>query len=89
MAACSGYVPALLEVALTVYCLLDAIRNDRATIRYLPKLAWVLIIVLVPIVGDVAWLVAGRPRHDTDHGPQDAQIRPRGPDDDPDFLTSI
>jgi hypothetical protein len=44
---------------------------------------------LVPIVGDVAWLVAGRPRHDTDHGPQEAQLRPGGPDDDPNFLKSI
>ncbi len=47
----------LLELALTVYCLIDAVQTDELVIRNLPKLAWIFIILLFPIVGGVAWLV--------------------------------
>ena len=30
-------------------------------LRNLPKVVWVLIVVLLPTVGSIAWLVAGRP----------------------------
>ncbi len=59
------YLPVLLELALTVYCLIDAVQTDELVIRNLPKLAWIVIILLFPIVGGVAWLVAGRPTRDT------------------------
>ena len=94
------YVPALLEIALTVYCLIDAIQTDEIVMRNLPKMAWILIIVLLPVIGPVAWLVAGRPTRDTppgrtqqqrweDHRRDQERRRPRGPDDDPDFLKDI
>jgi hypothetical protein len=94
------YVPVLLEIALTVYCLIDAIQTDEVVIRNLPKMAWIFLIVLLPIVGPVAWLVAGRPTRDTfqgrsqqqrweDHRRDQERRRPRGPDDDPDFLKDI
>ncbi|MBT9254652.1 PLD nuclease N-terminal domain-containing protein [Phycicoccus sp. MAQZ13P-2] len=59
------YLPVLLELALTVYCLIDAVQTDELVIRNLPKLAWIFIILLFPIVGGVAWLVAGRPTRDS------------------------
>ncbi|HET7821424.1 MAG TPA: PLD nuclease N-terminal domain-containing protein [Ornithinibacter sp.] len=62
------YFPVLLELALTVYCLIDAIQTDELVIRNLPKMAWIFIILLFPIVGGVAWLVAGRPTRDTRSG---------------------
>lgn len=51
----------LATFALWVYCLIDAIRSADGSIRNLPKLGWILIVLFFPLVGSVAWLVAGRP----------------------------
>ncbi len=99
------YLPFLLSLALTVYCLIDAAQTDETAVRTLPKIAWILLILLVPLVGPVAWLVAGRPLKTTAtpaRAPQEPwqsprqqreQERrnrpPRGPDDDPDFLKDL
>lgn len=55
-------LPLLLVLALEVYCLIDAITADDARVRHLPKVAWLLLILLFPLVGCVAWLIAGRPQ---------------------------
>ncbi len=104
MRAVIRYLPYLVELALLVYCLIDAIQTDEALVRNLPKTAWILIIILIPIVGPVAWLVLGRPNRDSRTRYQTQQQRwesigrggrrqkhesPRGPDDDPDFLKGI
>jgi hypothetical protein len=47
--------------ALWVFCLVDAIGARADRIRNLPKVAWVLLILLFPLVGSIGWLVAGRP----------------------------
>jgi hypothetical protein len=47
--------------ALWVFCLVDAIGSPSERIRNLPKAAWVVIVLLFPLVGSIAWLVAGRP----------------------------
>ena len=51
----------LLVLALWVFCLIDVIVMDEYRVRNLPKAMWVLIVVLLPAVGSMAWLVAGRP----------------------------
>ncbi len=99
------YLPYALSLALTVYCLIDAVQTDEVLMRNLPKIAWVILILLFPVVGPVAWLVAGRPDKNTaaqyqtqqerwqSHWQQREQERrgrpPRGPDDDPDFLKDL
>ena len=55
------YLPYLIEIALLVYCLIDCIQTDVP--RNLSKTTWVFVIILLPIVGGIAWLVAGRPEH--------------------------
>ncbi|WP_345521675.1 PLD nuclease N-terminal domain-containing protein [Nocardioides conyzicola] len=47
--------------ALWVFCLVDAIGTHSDRVRNLPKVAWILLILLFPFVGSIAWLVAGRP----------------------------
>jgi hypothetical protein len=92
----------LATLALLVYCLIDCIQADSALVRNLPKPFWVVIIVLVPLVGGIAWLVAGRPEpspagpvrpmRPTGGGARPAPNRPPaplGPDDDPDFLRQM
>jgi hypothetical protein len=51
----------VVSFALTVYCLIECIGTPEGSIRNLPKVAWVFIILLFPIVGPVAWLAVGRP----------------------------
>ncbi len=58
------YVGFLVEIGLTVYCLIDCIQTDQYRVRNLAKSVWVLLIVLVPVIGAVAWLVAGRPERE-------------------------
>jgi hypothetical protein len=47
--------------ALWVYCLVSVIQTPSAAVRNLPKLAWVVLVLFFPLVGSLAWLVAGRP----------------------------
>ncbi len=46
---------------LWVFCLVEVISTSEDRMRHLPKVAWVLIVLLFPLAGSVAWLVAGRP----------------------------
>ncbi|MGZ4446429.1 MAG: PLDc N-terminal domain-containing protein [Nocardioides sp.] len=52
---------AVASFALWVYCLVDVIGTPDVRVRNLPKVAWVLLVLLFPLVGSIAWLVAGRP----------------------------
>jgi hypothetical protein len=81
------YLPVILSLALTIYCAVDAIQTRDGAARNLPKIAWLILILLFPVVGPAAWLIAGRPRKGQPGLPQ--QRRPRGPDDDPDFLKDL
>ncbi len=88
-------LPWLLTIAVTVYAVVDCIQTDDAQVRGLPKLLWLLLILLFPIVGAIAWFIAGRPqpgtagRGTTGRGPSHRPPPPRGPDDDPDFLRRL
>lgn len=55
------YLPLVLSLALTIYCLVDCIQTDDVLVRNLPKIAWLLLVLLFPVIGPLAWLVAGRP----------------------------
>ncbi|WP_336922061.1 PLDc N-terminal domain-containing protein [Aquipuribacter sp. SD81] len=84
-------IPGLL-LAFTIYCLIDVIRSEDSDVRGLPKLVWVLLVLLFPLAGGVAWFVAGRPRASRLPGTERlGRPRPRvlGPDDDPDFLRGL
>jgi len=55
------FLPYGIELFLLVFCLIDCIQTPEDDVRNLGKVWWVLLILLFPIVGAVAWLVAGRP----------------------------
>ncbi|WP_289018346.1 PLD nuclease N-terminal domain-containing protein [uncultured Ornithinimicrobium sp.] len=81
-------------IALTIYCVVDAAQTEDEKVRGLPKPLWLVMILLFPLVGGVAWLIAGRPVSilDTVLGPRGGDGPPRGPlgpDDDPDFLKGL
>lgn len=70
MALAVRLVP-LLALAVWAYCVFDVIATDESRVQHLPKLPWLLIVLLFPVIGAVAWLVLGRP-----YG---ASFRPGGP----------
>jgi len=55
----------VLNYSLAVYCIIDMIRRGKP--RYLPKAAWIPIVLLIQIFGSVAYLLMGR-SHDTAEG---------------------
>ncbi len=85
------YLPFLLWFALLVYCLIDVAQADPARVRALPKGLWALLIVVLPFLGSIAWLLAGRPGTGPG-GPRLPGARrraPAAPDDDPAFLADL
>ena len=54
----------LVDIAMTIFCLVEAITTPEGAIRNLPKFGWIILILFFPVVGWVAWLVAGRPVRD-------------------------
>lgn len=92
------YLPVLLLIGLEIFALIDCIQTSEDEARHLPKLAWIILIVIAPLVGAIAWLFAGRPRAAAAEGAQPSRSssqaagrssRPLGPDDDPDFLEQL
>ncbi len=82
----------LVPLAMAIYAVIDAIQTEDTRVQHLPKLIWILLILLsAPTgIGAIAWFVTGRQR-----GPQNGRrgtnypSAPRGPDDDPDFLRDL
>ena len=78
----------VLAAAVTLYGLFDCLLRDRGLIRVLPKPAWALIILFIPVLGFILWYLFGRGSEDK----PTRGIRPRGqvaPDDDPDYLRQV
>lgn len=50
----------LLTVGLMVFALVDIIRRDDAQVRYMPKIVWLLLVVLLPLIGSILWFAIGR-----------------------------
>lgn len=88
-------------LAFWLYCLFDVITTPEQDVQNLPKILWVLIVVLLADLGGLFWLFLGRPRAEhalygtVSRGSADGRQWsqhgdvPRGPDDDPEFLRSL
>lgn len=70
-------------VALSIYCLVDLSQSREDRVRLMPRAAWALVLILAPVIGPLGWLFAGRPVK------QPPRPRPKGPDDDDDFLRGL
>ncbi|HUQ61898.1 PLDc N-terminal domain-containing protein [Lentzea sp.] len=51
----------VLMLGLVIFAVVDVITTDDGSVRNLPKLLWLLLVLLFPLVGSIAWFVAGRP----------------------------
>jgi hypothetical protein len=67
-----------------IYSVADCAFFDRSRVRGLPKPAWLVIIILFPVIGGVLWFAIGRGRRRH----QEAR-RSSAPDDDPEFLKRL
>ena len=77
-------------LALTIYAVIDAIQTEETRVQHLPKLIWILLILLFSPIGAIAWLVTGKQRGQLNGRSESRYPRPpRGPDDDPDFLRGL
>ena len=61
-----------ITVILLVFALIDILTKTDDQIRGLPKIAWVILVILVPVVGSIVWFAAGR-----EYGRRVEQIGPR------------
>jgi hypothetical protein len=92
-------LPVLIELGLLIYCLIDCIQTPDVDCRNLNKGLWILLILFLPVIGGVAWLVAGKPQQprprrqvpwpSTKTAGFPEYERPRGPDDDQQFLSEL
>jgi hypothetical protein len=79
---------------LWIFCLVDVIVTDDSLCRHLPKMLWLLVVLLLPLVGSILWLAVGRPRvHSAPSRPSRFPEYERpgrhvagNPDDDAEFL---
>ncbi len=93
---------AVLELGLLIYCVLNVITTPESEVRNLPKMLWLVLVIFLPIVGGIAWLVAGRPQGPSRSLPYKGNLgsqppgRPQrptraatSPDDDETFLADL
>lgn len=89
----------LIVLCLWIFCLVDVITSVEGTTRNLPKMGWIFIVLLLPLIGSILWLVAGRPEGATHRSYREPRSTSRfpeydrpgrhvagNPDDDEEFL---
>jgi Phospholipase_D-nuclease N-terminal len=95
----------LVVLGVWIFCFIDVLLTPDQACRSLPKLGWIFLVLLIPLLGSVAWLVAGRPwdraklaqapgAARTSRFPQDPRTTratrvPTNPDDDEEFLAGL
>lgn len=94
-----GGLVGILLLALWAYCIFDVISTDESLMRNMPKILWLVVVIVLPTVGSVAWLLLGRPEGaglrpgdtSTYRAPKAPRLGPTpvAPDDDPAFLARL
>lgn len=92
------YLPLIIALGLTIYALVDCIQAGEE-VRFLPRWAWIVLIVVVTYAGAIVYLLVGRPTLGAGRralwpttrpeGLPRSGRPPRGPDDDPEFLAGL
>ena len=85
-----------LEMLLVILALISCLSAEEGDLRALPRIVWVIVILLFPLVGSITYFVAGRPVTTAPKSTWRAgggfpeSTRPaRAPDDDPAFLARL
>ena len=91
---------AFLIFAFWIYCLFDVITAESTLVRNLPKLIWLILVIMLADIGGLAWLILGRPLNtgfvpgQPEYHPSSRPIdrtprRAIGPEDSPEFEDRI
>ena len=83
------YLPILFAVMLAIYAITDMAQTVASRVNYMPKWMWFVLIVVVTLIGPVAWLVYGRRRSGGGGGGGGGDPRDWAPDNDPEFLRKL
>lgn len=59
----AGGVVALVLLGFWIWALFDCISTDSSLCRNLPKGVWLVVVLLLPDLGSLAWLLLGRPEN--------------------------
>jgi hypothetical protein len=46
--------------AIVIGALVDIITRDEWQVKHLPKLVWVLLVIVLPLIGSILWFAVGR-----------------------------
>ena len=90
-------VGGLIFLALWIFCIIDVITTPESRCRNLPKIVWLIIVILLIDVGSIAWLLGGRTwdgragQERVRAGTPRTGAKQKGgnPDDDDAFLASL
>lgn len=99
-------LPTVLAFALTLYALLDCARTPEESLpARMPKFLWIMLIVVFPAVGPIAWIIVSRVKAAEERGGyveptvwssregttfrRPERARPMAPDDDLEFLRDL
>ncbi|MER7668027.1 PLD nuclease N-terminal domain-containing protein [Kitasatospora sp. NPDC096128] len=63
----------VLPLVLWVWAFIDCLTTPEAEVKHLPKPIWVIIVLLFPPLGPIAWLLAGKQRGFLRAGAPDGQ----------------
>lgn len=100
----AGELLFLVQLCMLVYCVLNVVTTPGEQCRNLPKAAWLVLVIVLPLLGGIAWLLAGRPagrrRSEVPHkGNRGGGVPPEydrpgrasapNPDDDAAFLAQL
>lgn len=50
----------ILVIALMIGALVDLIRRDDTQVKFLPKIVWIIVVILLPLIGSILWFGLGR-----------------------------
>lgn len=54
------YVFSLLVLVGMVFAVVDIILRDESQVRHLPKMVWLFLVILLPLLGTILWFAIGR-----------------------------
>ena len=54
------YIFSLLVLAAMVFAVVDIITRDEGQVKHLPKIAWLFLVILIPLLGTILWFALGR-----------------------------
>ncbi|GAA3703159.1 hypothetical protein GCM10022377_15990 [Zhihengliuella alba] len=85
-------IASIIALFVIIYALIDCLRTRPQEVRSISKPAWVLSILLLPLIGALLWFFLGRPRNSPapeGYSAPGSSSRSSAPDDDEAFLRRL